>query len=315
MVNDENGRSIQELGKGSCAAQVQEHRNPQQVTLESSCRDGGIEIADAANACSALEGNEEFFIDCQIDYCFSGGQMVPVAEAIEEEHIENPQPVCVKAGDCDPASKCCNALRDQATLTFDNIVSNDVCDGGELRYGSALTQNGQVMDLVVKPLGDLKCGGKLDKAKFGARNSQIGLLGVRAGTEQAFEFKFVQQGTDTLASPQNLMMTFLDLDQGKKNKQRESVKVCGSGNAVTSDDTELEIQTNGDCIEVKSSSAGTGKDNPDSIEGMSQLQRARAVAFDVTGSTFTATLGVSKKGKNPRRFNFAGHPSVACVLK
>jgi len=307
---------IEDVGEASCAALVQEHRNPQQVTLESSCRGGGIAVSDAAEACSDLQGNEEFFIDCQIDYCASGGAKESVAGAIEEEHIENPQPVCVNAGDnCDPASKCCDALRDQATLTLDNVVRSDACSGGEIRYGSALTQNGQVMDLVVKPVGDPQCGGKLVDSKYGSRNAEIGSLGVRAGTAQEFEFKFVQTGTNTPASPQNLMMTFLDLDQGKKNRQRESVKVCGSGNAVTTDDTELDIQTNGDCIEVTSTTAGTGKDNPDSIEGMSQLQRARTVAFDVAGPTFTATLAVSKKGRNPRRFNFAGHPSVACVLK
>jgi len=314
-----NGRAAYGLdvkGEASCAKQVQEHRNPQQITLESSCRDMSIAVSDAAEACSALKEHEEFFIDCQIDYCVMGGKVEAVAEAIEEEQIENPQPVCVNAGDnCDPASKCCDALRDQAILTLDNVVRSDACSGGEVRYGTALTQNGQVMDLVVKPVGDPQCGGKLVDSKYGSRNAEIGTLGVRAGTAQEFEFQFVQTGTDTPASPQNLMMTFLDLDQGKKNRQRESVKVCGSGNAVTTDDTELDIQTNGDCIEVTSTTAGTGKDNPDSIEGMSQLQRARTVAFEVTGSTFTATLAVSKKGRNPRRFNFGGHPSVACVLK
>ena len=111
------------------------------------------------------------------------------------------------------------------------------------------------------------------------------------------------------------MLSFLDIDQGKKDKQRESVEVCGAANAIVTDDNELEVATTGDCIKVTSTTHGTGQDNPDSIEGMSQLQRSRTSAYQVQGSSFTAKLGVSKKGHNPRRFAFTGHPFVACVLK
>lgn len=293
-------------------------RDPGQVTLESICRHAnhgaGIAVADAAAACSSLQDRPQFYQDCQVDYCGSGGAHVVVEEAAEEEAIENPQPRCVQ-GDCDPASKCCNALRDQATLILDNVIANELCSGGELRYGSALNQNGQRIDLVVKAVGEMECSGKLDDSKFGFKNSQIGILAVNAGSQQTYEFSFVQHGTDDLVAPQNMMMTFLDIDQGKNGKQRESIEVCGGGAAVTTDDSELDISINGDCIKVMSTTAGTGRDNPDNLEDMSQLQRARTVAHQVQGSSFTATLAVSKKGRNPRRFNFAGHPSVACVLK
>lgn len=289
-------------------------KNADQVTLESICRGMNIAVPDAANACAVLQDRPQFFQDCQFDYCASGGQQMPVAEAVGEEALENPQPQCLN-GDCDPASKCCNALRDQATLVLDNVVQNDLCSGGELRYGSALTQNGQTIDLVVTPVGDMTCTGKLNDSKFGSKNAQIGTMGVKAGTEQAYKFSFVAHGTNNAVTPSNLMMSFLDLDQGKKGKQRESVEVCGNGAAITTDDTELDVAINGDCVKVTSTTAGTGADNPDNVEGMSQMQRARVAAFEVTGSSFTATLGVSKKGHNPRRFNFAGHPSVACVLK
>lgn len=286
-----------------------------EVTVASSCRGAGIAVAEAEAACSKLQGrSKEFYMDCQIDFCVAGGEMVVAEEALEEEEAENPQPRCAKSNDCDPVSTCCNALKDQATLTLDNVVSNELCSGGELRYGSALTQNGQIMDMVVKAKG-MDCTGKMSDAKNGAKNKQIGTLGVKAGTSTTFEFTFVEHSTSIAVAPQSLVMTFLDIDQGKKGKQRESVEVCNGANAIMTDDTELEFSSHGDCIKVLSSTAGTGKDNPDNLEAMSQSQRKRTVAFPVQGSSFTATLGVAKRGSNPRKFLFAGHPSVACVLE
>ena len=293
-----------------------QERDAGDVVAEAICREGGIAIADAQEACSHLSENDQFFKDCQIDYCASSGNPVVAAEAENEETLENPQPICVSGGDCDPAGACCGALKDQAALTLDNVVTNSLCGGGELRFGNAITQNGQAMDLVVKASGgNMECGGKLDDSKFGSKNAQIGLLAVTAGTSQAFEFTFVRSGTSDPVAPQSMMISFLDLDQGKKGKQRESVEVCSAGDAIVTDDTEVELSVNGDCVKAMSTTAGTGKDNPDNLQEMSQTQRARTIAYKVTGSSFTATLAVSKKGHNPRRFNFAGHPTVACVLK
>lgn len=291
------------------------------LRLDRVCGSKNIAIADAENACRGLADTPDFFADCQLDFCFSGGDMQAAAESQDEEAVENPQPICAGAagGDCDPAASCCNALRDQATLQLDNVVTNNICgtEGGEqeLRFGRALTQNGVNMDLVVTPVGDVVCDSKLTNAKFGSKSAEIGLLAVKAGTEATFKFEFVKSGTAELVAPQSLMLSMLDIDQGKKSKQRESIQVCGGGGAVVTDDSELEVVASGDCTTVTSTTWGTGKDNPESVEGMSQMQRSRTAAFPVTGSSFTAKLGVSKKGHNPRRFMFAGHPSVSCVLK
>jgi len=309
-------------GNSAPAAQnhcaIQEQKQAQDVVASSLCAAMNVALADAAAACQELAGNDQFFKDCQIDYCASGGHDLAAKEAVEEEAVENPQPVCVGDGACDPANDCCNALRDQAVLTLDNVVSSEMCSGDGVRYASALTQNGQVMDLIVKPVGDFSCSGrfkKLDDSKFGFKNAQIGLLSVLSGTSQAFEFSFVQHGTTNPATPQNLVMSFLDIDQGKKGKQRESVEICDAVDAIVTDDTEIEVHVNGNCVKATSSTAGTRKDNPDNLEELSQLQRARSIAYKVGGSSFTATLSVGKGHHNPRRFQFAGHPTVACVLK
>jgi len=255
-----------------------------------------------------------------LDYCYSGGAPAAVAEAEEEETIENPQPVCSGAApaNCDPASACCNALRDDSTLTLDNVVQNNICgtDGGnqELRFGRALTQNGVDMDLVVQPTGDYECG-RVTNDKFGRKTDEIGLLAVQAGREVEFEFSFVRHGTSDPVAPESFMISVLDIDQGKKGKQRESVTMCGGAGAIVTDDSELEVTSEGGCTTVTSTTHGTGRDNPTSVAGMSQSQRARTAAFPVSGSSFTMKLGVSRTGHNPRRFQFTGHPTVSCVLK
>jgi len=290
------------------------------LRLDRICAAKNIAIADAESACRGLADTPDFFADCQLDYCFSGGEMQAAAEAQDEEAAENPQPICSGAAsdDCDPAGACCNALRDQATLTLDNVVQNNMCGSGggeqELRYGRALTQGGVNMDLVVTPVGDYDCG-RVTNEKFGSKNAEIGLLAVQAGTEAEFEFRFVRSGTNDPVTPSNLMISMLDIDQGKKSKQRESVQFCGNGGVIVTDDSELEVIANGDCTTVTSTTHGNGKDNPSSVAAMSQMQRARTAAFPVTGASFKTKLSVSKKGHNPRRFMFAGHPSVACVLK
>lgn len=289
------------------------------VRLERVCASQNIALADAASACEHLANNEGFFQDCQLDFCWSDGDDTAVEVAEAEEVRENPQPLCLGGGDdCNPGTACCNALRDQAKLILDNVVTNNICgteDGDQqLRFGRALTQNGVSMDLVVNPVGEYACGPRVTNDKFGSKNAEIGLLALAAGTEATFEFRFVKAGTSDPVDAQSVMLSFLDIDQGKKNRQRESIQVCGGGVVVT-DDNELDVVENGGCTTVTSTTHGTGRDNPTSVEGMSQIQRARSAAFFVQGSSFQAKFSVSKKGRNGRKFMFAGHPGVACVLK
>lgn len=291
----------------SCA--VRAPKTYDQFNLEQMCEAHSIQLESAQAACVHLQDDPSFFQDCQLDFCASDGDPDAVAGAEAEEHAENPQPVCAIAdGDCDPAASCCGALKDEATLDFSSIVTNNLCGDGdgpqELRYGSVLTQQGQTMDLVVTPV-DHDCG-RAGNDKNGAKSDAIATIGVQAGRTSTLNFAFVQSGTNTPATPTSLMFSFLDIDQGKKNKQRESVEVCGALNAIVSDNSELEQSIEGNCIKYTSTTWGTGQDNPTSPESLSKTQRARVVAYQVAGSSFTATLGVSPKGRNPRKFMFAG---------
>jgi len=283
--------------------------------VEGTCKTHNIPVERAQAACVHLKDDPHFYDDCQLDFCATDASQEAVEEAEDEEHAENPQPVCAVSDDtCDPANVCCNALKDQSTLNFGNVVQNNVCGDGdgarELRFGSVLTQDGQTMDLVVKPV-DHVCG-RATNDRNGMKSEMLATLAVQAGRDATFDFQFVASGTDTLATPKSVVFSFLDLDQGKKGKQQESVEVCGAANAVVTDTTELQQSENGSCLKFTSSTWGNGKDNPNSPDTMSEVQRNRAVAFQITGSSFRATLGVTGKGANPRKFLFAGHPSIAC---
>ena len=290
-----------------------------QYSTQRMCEENEIALASAEAACVHLQGEESFFNDCQFDFCASSGNPDAVANAEQEEHAENPQPMCAIADEaCDAAGACCNALKDEAILDFGSVTQNNLCgdDVGarELRYGSVLTQSGQAMDLVVTPLDDYDCGRAVN-AKNGNKGGHFGLIAVVAGTSVTYKFQFVSSGTDNPITPSSLLFSFSDIDQGKKNKQRESVEVCGAINAIVTDNSELEQSSAGDCLKFTSTTPGNGRDNPENPESMSDSQRARTVAYQVAGSSFTATLGVSERGNNPRKFMFAGNPSVACVLK
>lgn len=300
----------------SCAARAP--KTYDQFNVEQMCAAHKISLEAAEAACVHLQDDPSFFLDCQLDFCASDGNPEAVANAEAEEHAENPQPVCAVAdAACDPAAACCNALKDEATLDFGNIITNNLCGDGdgpqELRYGSVLTQQGQSMDLVVTA-EDHDCG-RAGNEKNGAKSDALGTIAVQAGRTATLNFAFVESGTNAPATPTSMMFSFLDLDQGKKGKQRESVQVCGAVNAIVSSNTELEQSIDGDCIQYTSTTWGNGQDNPTSPESLSNTQRARVVAYQVAGSSFTATLGVSSRGHNPRKFMFAGHPSIACVLK
>jgi len=289
-----------------------------EYTTQRMCEEKGIPLASAEDACVHLRAAGAFFNDCQFDFCAADGNPDAVANAEEEEHAENPQPMCAIADACDATAACCNALRDQAILDLGSVTQNNLCGDGagarELRFGSVLTQSGQAMDMVVTPVDDYDCGRAVN-SKNGNKGDSLGSIAVPAGTSVSYKFQFVSSGTDNPITPSSLMFSFLDIDQGKKNKQRESVEVCGAVNAIVTDNSELEQSIVGDCIKFTSTTQGTGKDNPDDPENMSAIQRARSVAYQIAGSSFTATLSVSQKGKNPRKFMFAGNPSVACVLK
>lgn len=304
--------------ENSCATKAPAlNKDAGMVFANQACTQKGRSLEDAQAACNHLKVNDEFYKDCQYDWCMNGDNDDVAAQAEDELNWEYPESKCVREG-CDPAKVCCDSLKNKQTLSLGNVAQNNLCGDGdgakELRYSAVSTaSDGSQMDLVIKPTGEFRCTNGVTNARQGV-TGDFGKIVIPVGQEVEFSFNFVKAGTDDPADvSDSVPFSFLDLDQGKNGKQRESVKVCGALNAVVTSNSELEQSTDGDCIKMTSTTKGNRADNPNSAGDLNTEQRARTVAYQTQGSSFTATLGVSAKGKQSRGFMFSGHPTVACA--
>lgn len=272
------------------------------------CDARGVSMDHAKQACDHLSGKPIFFEDCVYDVCATGSDAAADnAEAEEEE--EEPEPKCLQQSpDCDPKASCCD---DDASrgLNFGNVVQNNLDGSGD---GARELRFGQVIDgvdlLITCPDYTSKRGNDANGLE-----GMFGSLNIDVGKTQNFTFTFVAQGTTNPTSPGNAVVSFLDLDQGKKNKQRESLKICGLSSPIVTSNTELETTFIDSCYTAKSTGRGTNDDNPDDPATMDDVQRARTIAFPLNGkSSFSAELSVSPTGEGGRNFLFSGHPTVAC---
>jgi hypothetical protein len=153
----------------------------------------------------------------------------------------------------------------------------------------------------------------------GVKNGVIGTLGrlnVKAGTSVTVDIQILESATGNVAVVDGMSITFLDLDEGKKGKGRASVTLCGAEQFV-SDPSELTLTSSnaGRCSTATSSVAGTGADNPSSVEAAlaSDVASKRIVSYVfASGNSFSATLDVAK-GHGFRNFMFAFSPGAACT--
>jgi hypothetical protein len=170
--------------------------------------------------------------------------------------------------------------------------------------------NGQVVDVKVTATSPYK--GK------GSKNGVIGTLGrlnVKAGTSVTLDIQVLDSATGNAVNLDGFAVTFLDLDEGKKGKGRASVTVCGAEQFVPNP-TELTLTSAnaGRCSTATSSVAGTGADNPKSVDGAltNDVASKRVVSYVYeSGDAFSVTLDVAK-GYGYRNFMFALVPGAAC---
>lgn len=289
--------------KAQCEA-VTNSKKP--ARADQKCSENGVSMDEAKDACKD-QTQPLLFESCVFDFCTKS---VKDAGAGKGEEKSLSQPKCLRESvACNPQAICCD---DDAVkgLNFGNVVQNnlDGSDAGEreLRFGEV--KDG--VDLLIT------CPDYANHRKNrvnGARGA-FGTINVQPGKSHNLTFTFVEKGSTNPVSPGNAVISFIDLDQGKSSKQRESVKVCGLDPLVTTN-SELEISSSDSCVVATSTTRGTGKDNPGDPASMNDLQRARTIAFPLNGqSTFNVELGVTAKGgpAHGRPFLFTGHPTVAC---
>jgi hypothetical protein len=287
-------------------------------TSQEACARNNITMTAAESNCKKLKGqNQAVYADCIFDCCMSTPDTCKAAaqNAELEEEEEEPGTTCLISGDeCDVDTMCTKSQ----TLKLNKVVTSNLDGTGdgpqELRYGSVYTKaDGTKLDLVVVADGYTSKKGNSENGL----NGKLGQLNVDCGSTQKMQFTFVKTGTDEAVQPvaegDNIMFSFLDIDQGKRNKGRSSVKVCGADQVLVSTNSELEQSVDETCASVKSTVRGTAKDNPDDPTTLSEKQKARTATFMLgQGSTFMAELAVGTCKGGGRNFMFTGEPLVTC---
>merc|ERR1719201_1174757 len=105
------------------------------------------------------------------------------------------------------------------------------------------------------------------KTKMNGVKGALGRLNMKTKQEVTFKIAILDASTgEVVPLSTDLPMTFLDLDEGKNAKGRGTLTVCNS-QQFAPDDSELAYSTKDGCNSVSSTTAGTAKDNPNSVEG------------------------------------------------
>jgi hypothetical protein len=151
--------------------------------------------------------------------------------------------------------------------------------------------------------------------KNGVKGS-LGRLNMKTNQEVTLQIAVVDAATnEPVMLSKSLPITFLDLDEGKKGKGRVTVTACGAQQFVTQS-SELSSSTADGCSSVASTTRGTAKDNPSSVEGAltDDVASKRVVSYvmDATDTgIYSIKLNVAK-GYGYRNFLFTLTPGAAC---
>jgi len=309
------GKAFDAAGEARCVKLAPEA--PPTPTSEEACKRNNIPMEQAEGSCKKLkEENEAIYLDCIFDCCMSTPDTCKAAaeNAELEEELEDPHAKCLMdAANCDVDNTCAKAKG----LKLNNLVTNNLDGSGdgpvELRYGEVLTRgDGVKIDLLITTDDFSSLKGNSQNGL----NGKLGQINIDCGSAYRFKFRFVVSGTNTPTNPtvagDNIAFSFLDIDQGKRNKGRSTVEVCGADEVIVSTGSELDKNVDDTCTKVQSTVRGTSKDNPTDPAMLSEQQKARTATFILgQASTFEANLEVGKC-TGGRNFMFTGNPAAVC---
>jgi len=155
------------------------------------------------------------------------------------------------------------------------------------------------------------------KTKMNGVKGALGRLNMKTKQEVTFKIAILDASTgEVVPLSTDLPMTFLDLDEGKNAKGRGTLTVCNS-QQFAPDDSELAYSTKDGCNSASSTTAGTAKDNPNSVEGAlsDSVASKRVVSYTVSAGddgAYSFTVGVGS-GFGFRNFLFTLTPGAACT--
>merc|ERR1712032_1719100 len=106
----------------------------------------------------------------------------------------------------------------------------------------------------------------IGKAKMNGAKGELGRLNLMTGSSLGFTISLKDAETGEVVNIGGLPITFLDVDEGKGGSGRATVAACNAERFMA-DPTELTAGDLNGCPSATSSTAGTAKDNPASVEG------------------------------------------------
>lgn len=286
------------------------------LTAEQLCEQNDVEFTHAEDLCSDQKAHgDTIHKDCIYDVCSSvdeKSRLLAVAGAELESATLNSEAKCaVSTEHCMPCTICATSTE----VDLSNVVQNNLGGLGpdegaeEIRYANAIILDGRTLDVVLTAESEYKTP---KPTRNGAKGG-FGVFTTKAKTSTDFKFTFVDSSDGSPVAVKDLALTFYDMDEGKKGRQKESISVCNSEEVYTTSDTELSSTKTGSCRTYTSSTRGTGKDNPQRPDELTRTQAARSVTFEFhSKASLTFTAAVGPAGRSPRPVLFSFKPQVAC---
>jgi len=153
------------------------------------------------------------------------------------------------------------------------------------------------------------------KAEMNGVKGSLGRLNMKTNQENEFQLSVIDADSGAPVQLGALPMTFLDLDEGKKGKGRVSVSTCNS-EQFTLNPSELVLSFPEGCAMATSSTKGSARDNPSSVEGalIDSVASRRVVSYvmEATDSGVYSFKFSVAKGFGYRNFLFTLTPGAAC---
>jgi len=219
------------------------------------------------------------------------------------------QPQAQAAASC----PCTNGLSlTLKTPRYSNLggAGPDLDSPQEILYPEAGVVDGRVVHVKVWTTDPYK-----GKAAMNGVKGSLGRLNMKTNQEVAFQLSVIDADSGAPLQLGALPMTFLDLDEGKNGKGRASVSVCNS-EQFTVTPSELVLSFPEGCATATSSTKGTARDNPSSVEGAltDGVASRRVISYimkEADSGIYSFKLSVAK-GFGQRNFLFTLTPGAAC---
>jgi hypothetical protein len=173
-------------------------------------------------------------------------------------------------------------------------------------YPDAAVINGKSVDVLVTS----KKFKSYDATKNGATGGLIS-LNMKCGKSATVTIQFVGKDKEPVVVPA-AAVTVLDIDEGKNGKARTTVSSCGALSATAGSELTSDFEAEAGCMVYSSTTHGSGANNPQSVDSITDDQMKRAVTFLYgQGSSFEFDVAIGKASKG-RNVLFSLSPVLGC---